>query len=210
MAAVAAKADSIISYTNTIPSTLTDWTNNVAFTQFNPSLGTLVSMSVKASTAFSTYLTVTNTGVSSSTGTSKTDLTLNFTGADDIFGTGGPAAIDELLTTNVPFTLSGGDGLTVGPISKSHSVSNTGITDSGILADFTGTGVVDYTASTYTVTDLSTANGNTSSSQVTDASGTFIITYDFAPAPAPEPSTFAMIGSGLAGLGLMIRRRSSK
>ena len=212
VAAVAAKADSIVSYTNTIPSTLTDWTNVVSFTKFNPALGTLQSVYVQVGSAFSTTLGVTNTGTSASSGSAQTTLTLNLNDTTGVFGYGtGVQSLGNYSSSSYGYSLSAGQGTASGLINAHNNdlADNGTTTDSTILSDFTGTGTVDETAWTFTQTFIGNSGGNTSSSQVTDANAKFIITYDYI-VPAPEPSTFAMIGSGLAGLGLMIRRRSSK
>jgi len=215
MAAVAAKADSTVSYTNSIALSLTDWTNSVSFTKFNPSLGVLHSMSVTLNNGLSTIISVTNGALSSSSGTAKTTIDFNLdAGSYNLFGGGsqanGAPNVDEYNSPGYGYSLDPGAGTTSGVLTKTHSYTGSSITDSTTLDAFTGTGSVDLTAWTFTQTDLANSGGNTAESQITEASADYIVTYDFTPAPAPEPSAVAMLGAGLAGLGMIFRRRSSK
>jgi hypothetical protein len=111
-------------------------------------------------------------------------------------------------------TTSGSLGIDTTPVFHGYQPYNDVFTPTytsgSVFNDLNGTGSpVLLGVNTGTTTQTINSGGNTGSSQVTVAGLTDIVTYTYA-APTPEPSTFAMIGSGLAGLGLMIRRRSSK
>src|SRR5277367_3921749 len=64
---------------STVPSTLTDWSQSLVFPQFNPALGTLVSVELDLTNSFTTTLYITNNADSSSSGTAKTEVTLTVT-----------------------------------------------------------------------------------------------------------------------------------
>ena len=91
------------------------------------------------------------------------------------------------------------------------------ITNQTILGNFSGTGYVDFNAATTTYTSLYNSGGNSEAAQSTSAGLITTITYDYSPTVAPsgipaalpEPSEFALLGIGLAGLaGWRNRRRN--
>ena len=57
-----------------IPLTLTDWSLGLDFPKFNSALGTLISVELDLSGSLSTIITVTNSALSSSSGTAKTEV----------------------------------------------------------------------------------------------------------------------------------------
>lgn len=213
VAGLGVQADTV-NYTNSIPNTtLTDWNNTLNLTKFNPSLGTLNSINISLSSALSTDLSVTNNGASRITGSAYTDLQIfvDNPGTYDLFGLGGTNS--PALTLNTPsfsFVLLGVTGYGTNSTTLSSglvSTSSGDITDSSTLTLFTGTGSVGLPTFSYTqVGTLS--HGNFSATQISKGGLEAVVTYDYT-VPVPEPTTFAMIGAGLAGLGLVWRRRSA-
>lgn len=192
-----AHADTISFTTSTpIPSTLTDWTGNLSFSQFNPSLGTLTSVELQLSSGLTTTLTVTNNGDSLSNGNVKTELQV--TVLDPGNHISATPQIDTLSPSYV-YSLAAGGSVTSGLLTKTGTGDNT-YTLASLLAEFTGVGNISLAASTFTQTLLANSGGNTGSSQVTNASLTGEVIYTYTPAPVPLPSAILLLGPGLVGL----------
>ena len=188
----------LLSYTNSIGFTLTDWTNAVALARFNPALGTLNSLQITVKSDLSTVLSVQNASVSPSSGTAITQLKQYLlTGSYGLF-TNSPVLYYAGPDFN--YTLAGGDSVSSGQLTSSETLAGNLVTDPAVLGDFTGAGFVNFTAYTSTRTFLSNDGGNTGASQTTTSDFTAVITYDFTAAPVPEPSVMAFCGMGLAGL----------
>ncbi len=205
IAAGAANADTIGPLTSSISSTATDWNNTLSFNQFNPSLGTLNSVTLGLSG--SSTMTVTFNAIPGRYG-SITDpgvtVIFNVNTTNSLFST---PQISLSLTSTGSYTTStqGGSlvfnlGTTSGPYSNTYTTSN-------VLAYFTGTGSAILDASTGTYWNGSyisnMANENTNG---TTAGLTGQITYNYTPNPVPVPSAVLLLGPGLIGLALIRKR----
>ena len=197
-AAVPAQADIIVSYPTSapIPATTTDWSSSVPLQLFDPSLGTLQSVDIYVSSTLNTTLTVQNTDESdSSSGSAKTEVQVTVDG--------NPAL--DFLSPAFSYTLGPGGSTSSGLLTSSSSLDSGPLTDAPTLSAFTGVGTMDLYAYTFTQTDLSNTGGNTNASQVTDASFTATVTYDYI--ATPEPGSIVLMGLGAAGLFCIARRR---
>lgn len=189
-----------------ISATLTDWTGTLAFPQFNSALGTLTQVDLNLSASMNTVITVTNTGSSSSNGTAKVELQLSV--LDPLSLIPDAPQIDKLWPSP-GYAYSGlapGYSVTSGTLSAA-AASSSSYTATNLLAEFIGSGNILLDASTYTQTWLSNHGGNSIETQVTDASLTGTITYEYTPAPVSVPPSAFLLGTGLLGLGLWRLRR---
>ncbi|HEX4136973.1 MAG TPA: PEP-CTERM sorting domain-containing protein [Bryobacteraceae bacterium] len=219
-----ASADSItlgpITTSTPVSLSSTDWTNTLAFAQFDSSLGTLQSVTFDISGQLQTTLTITNQASGSSTGHATTELQVGLEDAGDNLGldfSDSNPAIDA-LSPKYFYDLGAGQSAQSGLLTKTYDSGALTYTLSTILNEFSnpGGGTVDLTADTFTQTYLSNSGGNTSASQVTSASLTGTVTYVYQAnqpvggqqqlSATPEPDTMALLGGALIGLALLGKR----
>jgi hypothetical protein len=182
-----------------IPLTLTDWSGTLLFPQFNPSLGTLISVQLDFSSTLTTTLTVSNGSGSASSGTAKTELQVTVQDA----GSHLTAPELDLNSPAYSYSLAGGDSTTSGLLSKNGSSSDL-YSLAAVLTEFTGAGNISLNGSTFTQTLLANTGGNTDASQISDGSLTGTVTSNYT--AVPEPSTIRLVITGLL-VALVIRRR---
>ena len=200
LATSSVSAQTAISYTNAIPGSMTDWTNSVSITRFNPTLGALQSMSVALASQISTVDFATNATVAApSHGYLETVFSINADDSCNLFGNGsGDVSLDSYTGAIFRYSLAAGVGTNSPAINASDTVFNTGITDGSTLAGFTGSSPVNYVFWTDTSTLANNTGGNTTMGEASTAATQLVVTYEFTPAPTPEPA--GLLLSGLAML----------
>jgi len=200
---------------STISSTLSfsgTGTQDMAFSQFNPILGTLTSVSLEVIGSLNSTLTAVNIsnqyptpGLGSpSGGTASTSST--FSVATDSWGFT-PVVSPVTLVAGGQFTMPAGDSATV---TGSQTFDFMYTTPN--LTDFTGTGQVSLPASISMVPQIVAYGGGLTYAYATPppvAGLTETLTYNYNPVLVPEPSTFALLAVGVLGLiGYVWRKRS--
>ncbi|MDP9054608.1 MAG: PEP-CTERM sorting domain-containing protein [Acidobacteriota bacterium] len=215
--AATAPAASITYNSNVIPYSSTDWGVNpvpskaLIFQGFNSGLGTLNSVELILNGTFQTTITITNlaeVGNLSLNGgvTTESDMTiqdpLNLL-PDSNSNTGQDVSIFSTVYNPNNGIVGAGVTYTSGLLTGSQSTDST-YTAANILNEFTTSGPITFTASTFTTSNYTIGTGNYTISQATkDAlSGQVIYNYTAAStASTPEPATMVLMVSALVGLG---------
>lgn len=206
VALISSRAQNTVSYTNSIPATLTDWETTLGLAQFNPALGQLVSFDISLYSALNTTLWVSNdlSSASASSGYSLAEMYITF-GDGTVFSTNSPALIyysSAFNYTNLP----PGQVVSQGETGNGFVTSGP-VTDPALLAKYTGNGTVvqNVIANAFAGTIFSGGNSTAVQNTMADVQAVITYTYD---APVPEPGEAALLALGVV-VGVLWSRRSN-
>jgi len=210
------------------PST-TDFTFSITLPEFVlPDGDTLTGITVDISGAFNAQnqaltgpLTVTNSGgITQTFALQLAEQVYGVTNSADSVGTSlNPFAY--FINQSIPNSLSlaSGASLPYCPTGAPKCLTDPTTFDSGALAVPTGDWLTDYVGqvvtlggSTSALDNLGGGGGNISISDVSTGTISAAITYDYTDTPSgvPEPVSMGLLGSGLACLGLLKRKRPAR
>lgn len=212
---------SSISYngTTTVTNANTPFVSSIQIQEFNPSLGTLTGVTFELTGA-----------INETTQLGNIDPNVPLTGASASLTTGlGLADSNGFIVgatpsysyTNVNLGVYAGDGLYDDLFSPAASWNQTftgntpidvirALTDNATLSLFTGTGPNQFQSVSVSGTDMGTSGGGSYGVNFLVAANAAVkVTYTYNASQmtgTPEPGTMFLLGSALAGLGLLRRR----
>ncbi len=185
----------------------TSWTGSITVPQFNTNLGTLQSVTLDLGSSMSTTLTAGNisfyvpaTAPSSGSASTVVQIMLQDS-SGSLTSTPQLTFMSPFETYNLSAGTIGAPGTTDSWSLGAMGSSSTTYTDAHTLSEFSvsGSGNITLSALGNAVTDQINTGGASYAAQTSDAGAIAAVTYTYS-TTVPEPSTFALLGAGMAAL----------
>ncbi|HEV3445603.1 MAG TPA: SdrD B-like domain-containing protein [Gemmataceae bacterium] len=179
--------------TASIPSTATDWSNVLSVPQFDPSLGTLLSVDIINAGIFASQIKVESLDSALSTITATDSGTLTLTGL-------GFSAVVTNSSTSKSFNASAFDGVidfagTSGHdfgLQSANGSNSASVTNASSLSAYIGTGSISFIETAH-ATSSASGNGNLITQINSNASAQLSVVYHYIPSNALRPGTYTIV-----------------
>lgn len=191
----------------------TPWSQNAMLAQFDPTAGTLNSVTLSFGGVITTVLKMENKSSSAS------EMSVDFNGLLSMMAPDGSMLSAATGTLSHHFSAAAYDGISdyAGASGISYAPEKFTVSQSAhydqlaALAPFIGNGNLSAPMSSSASTVFS-ASGDRRTSARTQADGWIKLTYDYTPTvtPVPEPGAWALMIAGLGAFGLLRTRRGHR
>ena len=187
---VPARADTVTPPPVDIPPTETDFTQTIAIEQFDPTLGSLQSITLTLTASVTGSMGVENTSVvSGSSGDMELSAALAVASPSDPATTlvvASPASTEvfSLAPFDGDVDFAGTSGVTFADVDAVETATEV-LTEPGLLAAATGTGSFDLVVGAVGTSGANATGGNIATFFASQAGATITLTYDYEPIP-PE------------------------
>lgn len=199
----------VISYDAALNLQTTEISQTLSLQKFDSSLGTLESVQVELFGRGVSTVSLTNTAAQEQDFGFASTLRLAFAGP-----------LSELIELSLfdigmfpadPVSIGSGEIINLRPVDVSNSVTKDVTAD--LFLSYIGTDTLDFTCRSRIANTTDGAGGNLTIHQATEAGCGATVTYTYTastptPNPVPEPGSVALLGLGLAGLGVLRRKKA--
>lgn len=200
----------VLTYTDAIISTATDWTSTLSVPKFNPALGTLTNINITLTGTVLGNVMVESMSASPANVTTNLAASLTLTRPDSTtLLVSFPAFTATQAFTAYDGTLdfAGTSGITYAAINSSQTAFVSTPPPATDLSLFTGSGTISLPISAHGASSV-TGSGNLVAGFQTRAAAMLQIDYIYDAIAVPEPTALALLGLGVIGAGMRRRRRA--